>query len=61
MWVLEVFTSEEKTDILKVYSFTTAREVAYVLGVKPSVVYNYYHSLIRPRDNLKYVNIYRKF
>jgi hypothetical protein len=43
MWVLEVFTSEEKTEILKVYSFTTAREVAYVLGVKPSVVYNFNH------------------
>ena len=60
MWIVELFTSADKIDILKVYAFTTAKEVAYVLDVKPSVVYNYYLSLIRPRGNLKYVNIYRK-
>ena len=45
MWVLEVFCDMEKTQPLKIYLFATVNEVAYVLGMKPSVVYNYYHSL----------------
>ena len=60
MWVLEVFCDMEKTQPLKICIFATVNEVAYVLGMKPSVVYNYYHSLIAPRGTLRYVNLYKK-
>eukprot|EP01052_Picozoa_sp_SAG31_P086932 SAG31_NODE_47783_length_218_cov_122.100840_1_plen_62_part_00 len=60
MWLLEVFCDMEKTEPLKIYVFATVTELAYVLDVKPSVVYNFYHALIGPRGVLRYVNIYKK-
>ena len=60
MWVVEVFHDDTKSEILKVYLFRTVKEVAYVLGMKQSDVYNFYHALIRPRGVLRYVNIYKK-
>ena len=49
-----------KKALVKVYEFTTIRQVAYVLDMKPSTVSNFYHSLIAPRGNLNFVNIYQK-
>ena len=60
VWVVELYTSKEKDELVKVYEFTTIRQVAYVLDMKPSTISNFYHSLIAPRGNLNYVNIYQK-
>ena len=60
VWVMELYTNKEKDELVKVYEFTTIRQVAYVLDMKPSTVSNFYHSLIAPRGNLKFVNIYQK-
>ena len=60
MWIMELFTDFSKTDLLKVYSFSNAKEIAYVLQLETSIVYNYYHGLIKPRSNLRYVNLYKK-
>ena len=60
IWVLEIFANTDKSAILKVYEFATIRHVAYVLNLKPSTISNYYHSLIRPRGVLQYLNIYQK-
>jgi hypothetical protein len=59
-WVLEIFTTLDKTEILKVYEFMTMGDIAYVLNLKSSVISNYYHGLIKPRGVLKYINIYQK-
>lgn len=60
VWVVQLFTTKEKHELLKTYEFATVREIAYVLNVKPSTVSNFYHQLIRPRDVLNCVNIYQK-
>lgn len=60
IWVMEVFTNEGKNNILKTYLFDTLVEVAYVLDMKPTIIYNFYHTLINPRGKLKYITIYQK-
>ena len=60
VWVMELFGTKEKSKILKTYEFCTIGDIAYVLDMKPSVIYNFYHRLIRPRGSLKCVNIYQK-
>jgi Mn-dependent DtxR family transcriptional regulator len=60
IWVVELFTSVDKMQILKVYEFSTIKEIAYVLNVEPSTVSNYYHKLIKARGLLKFVNIYQQ-
>ena len=57
---MELFLNTSKTEILKVYIFKTAREIAYVLDCDQTQVYNYYHNLINARGNLRYINIYKK-
>ena len=59
-WVMELFANEGKTDLLKVYRFATVNQIAYVLDEKSTVVFNCYHSLIKPRGNLRYVNIFKR-
>ena len=61
VWVLEIFTTAKKTEILKVYEFVTMSDIAYVLNLKSSVISNYFHELIKPRGTLKYINIYQKY
>ena len=60
VWVMELFGTKEKSKILKTYEFCTIGDIAYVLDMKPSVIYNFYHRLIRPRGSLACVNIYQK-
>jgi hypothetical protein len=60
IWVVELFTNVDKSHILKVYEFSTIKEIAYVLNVEPTTVSNYYHKLIKPRGLLKFVNIYQQ-
>ena len=60
VWVVELYTSKDKDELLKVYEFTTIRQVAFVLDMKPSTISNFYHRLIAPRGNLQFVNLYQK-
>jgi hypothetical protein len=60
VWILELFSNTEKSQLLKTYTFATIPEVAYVLNMKPSMVYNYYHNLINARGKLQYVTIHKK-
>ena len=56
-WKVTLYTGEDKTCIVNTFRFATIREMGYVLDVKPSVISNYYHRLIVPRNNLRYVDI----
>ena len=60
VWIVEIFTNEEKHTLLKEYAFSTVAEIAYVLDVKPTTISNFYHNLIKPRGILHNVNIYQK-
>tara|TARA_R100001443_G_scaffold104198_2_gene112783 strand:- start:991 stop:1194 length:204 start_codon:yes stop_codon:yes gene_type:complete len=52
-WILYLFESEEKTDLVKILEFKTIKEVSFVLGMNPSVISNWFHGLIHPRGILK--------
>ena len=58
MWVLFVFYEKEKKTMLKCGEFTTIKEIAYLVGLEPSVVSNFYHKLIKPRKLLEYCILY---
>ena len=58
-WFLILFTDTEKKEIFKVLECKTIKEVAYLLGLEPQVVSNYYHNLINERGNLKYCVLYQ--
>tara|TARA_R100000655_G_C2892476_1_gene177344 strand:+ start:53 stop:256 length:204 start_codon:yes stop_codon:yes gene_type:complete len=52
-WILYLFESSEKTDLLKIMEFKTIKDVSFVLGVDASVISNWFHGLINPRGILK--------
>ena len=60
IWVVQLFTSIEKDELLKTHGFVRAKDIAYILNVEVSKIYNLYHKLTNPRGNLKYVNISQK-
>lgn len=57
-WVLFVFYDKEHKDLIKFGEFNTIKEVAYLVDLKPSVVSNYYHTLIKPRKLLEYCKLF---
>ena len=58
-WYLYLFENEEKKEIFKIMKFNTINEMSEVLQVKPNILSNYFHGLIKPRGVLKYCVIYQ--
>ena len=58
-WYVYLYEDETKTEIFKIMKFKTINEMSYVLGVKASVLSNYFHGLINPREVLNYCQIYQ--
>tara|TARA_Y100001951_G_C11134085_1_gene179839 strand:+ start:26 stop:229 length:204 start_codon:yes stop_codon:yes gene_type:complete len=52
-WILYLFESNNKTDLLKIMEFKTIKDVAFVLAMDASVISNWFHGLINPRGILK--------
>ena len=58
-WYLYLFETEEKEEIFKIMKFNTINDMSEVLQVKPNILSNYFHGLIKPRGVLKYCMIYQ--
>tara|TARA_R110000787_G_scaffold25228_1_gene70942 strand:+ start:846 stop:1055 length:210 start_codon:yes stop_codon:yes gene_type:complete len=58
-WVLYLFESEEKKNILKIMEFRSVKDISYVLDVEPQVISNFFHGLIKPRGILKNCVLYQ--
>ena len=58
-WLLFMFQDIERTDLIKIMDFHTVKDIAYVLGMKPQEISNYYHQLIKERGPLKYCYLYQ--
>tara|TARA_R110000803_G_scaffold1650_2_gene5354 strand:+ start:6604 stop:6807 length:204 start_codon:yes stop_codon:yes gene_type:complete len=58
-WLLFLHTDLEKNNLFKVLDFKTIKEVGYILNMKPQIISNYYHKLIKERGLLKYCVIYQ--
>ena len=59
MWHLMVFEDPGRTTPVKVMSFETVRQVAYVVGMPTSTVFNFFHNLIHARGSLRYVALFK--
>ena len=59
MWHLMVFDDPGRTNPIKVMSFDTVNEVAQVVGLPTTTVYNFFHRLIQPRGSLRYVSLFK--
>ena len=58
-WVLWLFESEDKKELLKIMEFKTIRDIAYVLDLEPQLISNWFHGLINPRGILKSCVLYQ--
>lgn len=56
-WILIMFDSHAQEKIVKIMYFSTMRELAYVVGVKPQYMSNVYHGLVKPRGIIKYLRV----
>lgn len=59
MWHLMLFADLQRSNLVKVMSFSTVSEVAVVLNETPQVVSNFYHRLINPRNAMRYVSLFK--
>eukprot|EP01045_Picozoa_sp_COSAG04_P007199 COSAG04_NODE_370_length_15729_cov_5.743506_12_plen_61_part_00 len=59
MWHLMVFADQARTMPVKVMTFETVNEIAYVVGLPSKTIYNFFHRLIHPRGSLKYVSLFK--
>lgn len=58
-WLLFMFQDKDRTDLIKIMDFHTVKDIAYILGMKPQEISNYYHQLIKERGPLKYCYLYQ--
>ena len=58
-WYLYLFEDEDKTEIFKIMKFNTISDMSDVVDIKPNILSNYFHGLIKPRGVLKYCMIYQ--
>ena len=54
-----IFADREKTTPVKVITLPTINDVGYILGIPGQRVSNYYHHLIKPRDALEYIALFK--
>lgn len=54
-----VFDNINHSNLIKVMTFETMMECAWVLNETPQVVSNFFHKLINPRNAMKYVLIFK--
>ena len=61
-WYVYFFDKEitdDKKEIVKSMKFNTINEMSKVMNIKPAVLSNYFHGLIKPRGVLNYCIIYQ--
>ena len=58
-WVLWLFESEDKKELLKIMEFKTIRDIGYVLDLEPQLISNWFHKLINPRGILNSCVLYQ--
>jgi hypothetical protein len=59
MWHLMVFADPSHKSPVKVLTFQSIKEVAYVIGMPPQSVSNFFHHLIKPRGSLQFVALFK--
>lgn len=58
-WVVYLFDSHEKTNIIKIMEFKSVREIEAVFDIPAQTISNCFHGLIKPRGMLKNCSIFQ--
>lgn len=58
-WLLFIFYSTDRKELIKSFTLSSIKEVEYITGVKSQTISNFYHNLIKPRGILKYCILYQ--
>jgi len=58
-WILIVYGNKEKTDIIKVMNVDSIKQIAYIIDEVPIDVSNFYHKLIKSKNLMDYIDIYK--
>ena len=58
-WYVYLYEDKDKREIFKIMKFDTINEMSKVMNLKPAVLSNYFHGLIKPREILEYCMIYQ--
>tara|TARA_Y100000401_G_scaffold40470_1_gene30769 strand:+ start:590 stop:778 length:189 start_codon:yes stop_codon:yes gene_type:complete len=59
-WVVIIYRNKEKSEIFKVLNLDSVKQIAYILNETPTDVSNFYHKLIKPKNLMNYIDIYKK-
>ncbi len=60
-WVVVVYSDITKTNPLKVMNVDSIKQIAYIVGESPTDISNFYHHLIKPKNLMKLIDIYKKY
>lgn len=58
-WVVYLFDSHEKKNIIKIMEFKSVREIEAVFDIPAQTISNCFHGLIKPRGMLKNCMIFQ--
>lgn len=58
-WVVYLFDSHEKRNIIKIMEFKSVREIEEVFDIPAQTISNCFHGLIKPRGMLKNCSIFQ--
>tara|TARA_R110000824_G_scaffold203240_4_gene387648 strand:- start:8480 stop:8662 length:183 start_codon:yes stop_codon:yes gene_type:complete len=60
MWVLSIFKDKDKKELLQTLDFNTINELGEVLELKPQIISNFYHNLIKARGVLEFITLSKR-
>lgn len=60
-WVIVIYTDINKTEPLKIMNLDSIKQIAYILDESPTDISNFYHNLIKPKNLMKLIDIYKKY
>jgi len=59
-WVLVIYSNELKNNIVKVINVDSIKQIAYIINETPTDVSNFYHKLIKSKNLMNLIDIYKK-
>ena len=60
LWIIQLYYDKTKKNFYKNVECSTLKEVAYLTGTQIYDVSNFYHKLIKPKNLMNYIDIYKK-
>lgn len=60
-WILIIYYDSTKSNPLKIMNLDSIKQIAYILDESPTDISNFYHNLIKPKNLMKLIDIYKKY